>query len=53
VGGILRGFPQSLIDTPSEEKAASGSSNVGPPISGAEVAEVVKKLLGGKAPGSG
>ena len=24
---------------------------MGPPISGAEVAEVVKKLLGGKAPG--
>jgi len=36
-------------DTPSEE-AESENSETGPPISGAEVAEVVKKLLGGKAP---
>ena len=38
-------------NTPCDEEAESGSSDVGPPISGAEVAEVVKKLLGGKAPG--
>ena len=38
-------------DTPSDGEAESGSSDVGPPISGAEVAEVVKKLLSGKAPG--
>ena len=38
-------------DMPFDEEAESGSSDVGPPISGAEVAEVVKKLLGGKAPG--
>jgi len=38
-------------DTPSDEEAESGSSDVGPPISGAEVAKVVKKLLGGNAPG--
>ena len=38
-------------DTPSDEEAESGSSDVGPPIPGIEVAEVVKKLLGGKAPG--
>ena len=31
------------------EEAESDSSETGPPISGAEVAEVVKKLLGGKA----
>ena len=37
-------------DTPSEE-AESESSETGSPISGADVAEVVKKLLGGKAPG--
>ena len=37
-------------DTRSEE-AESESSEMGTPISGAEVAEVVKKLLGGKAPG--
>ena len=37
-------------DTCSEE-AQSESTETGPPISGAEVAEVVKKLLGGKAPG--
>jgi len=39
-------------DTRSEE-AESESSETGPPISGAEVAEVVKKLLGGKAPRGG
>jgi len=49
VGVILQGPPQST-DTPLEE-AESESSETGPPISGAEVAEVVKKLLGGKAPG--
>ena len=32
------------------EEAESESSETGPPISGAEVAEVVKMLLGGKAP---
>ena len=37
-------------DTRSEE-AESESSEMGTPISGAEVAEVVKKLFGGKAPG--
>ena len=38
-------------DTASDEEAESVSSDVGPPNSGAEVAEVVKKLLSGKAPG--
>ena len=38
-------------DTPSHEEAESGFSEAGSPISGVEVAEVVKKLLGGKAPG--
>ena len=37
-------------DTRSEE-AESESLETGPPISGAEVAEVIKKLIGGKAPG--
>ncbi|KAK0133440.1 LINE-1 reverse transcriptase [Merluccius polli] len=38
-------------DTPSGKEAGPGDSGVGPPISGAEVAEVVRKLLGGRAPG--
>ena len=38
-------------DTPSTKEAGPGDSGVGSPISGAEVAEVVKKLLGGRAPG--
>ncbi|XP_054621698.1 uncharacterized protein vopp1b isoform X1 [Dunckerocampus dactyliophorus] len=38
-------------DTSSYEEAEPGDSTVGSPISGAEVAEVVKKLLGGRAPG--
>ncbi|XP_072565970.1 uncharacterized protein [Paramormyrops kingsleyae] len=38
-------------DTPSNEEAESGDLMVDLPISGAEVAEVVKKLLGGRAPG--
>ena len=33
------------------EEMEPGGSETGPPISGAEVVEVVKKLLGGKAPG--
>ena len=38
-------------DMPSGKEAGPGDSGVGSPISGAEVAEVVKKLLGGRAPG--
>ncbi|XP_061537112.1 uncharacterized protein LOC133404806 [Phycodurus eques] len=38
-------------DTPSREGAESGFSEAGSPISGVEVTEVVKKLLGGMAPG--
>ncbi|XP_061650970.1 uncharacterized protein LOC133487820 [Phyllopteryx taeniolatus] len=38
-------------DTPSHEEAESGFSEAGSPISGIEVTEVVKKLLGDKAPG--
>ncbi|KAK0154090.1 LINE-1 retrotransposable element ORF2 protein [Merluccius polli] len=38
-------------DTPSSKEAGPGDSGVGSPISGAEVAEVVRKLLGGRAPG--
>ena len=38
-------------DTSSNEEAEFGDSGVDSPISGAEVAEVVKKLLGGRAPG--
>jgi len=38
-------------DTSPDEEAESESSEMGPPISGAEVAKVVKKLLGGRAPG--
>ncbi|KAK0152855.1 LINE-1 reverse transcriptase [Merluccius polli] len=37
--------------TPSGKEAGPGDSGVGSPISGAEVAEVVRKLLGGRAPG--
>ncbi|XP_051775570.1 uncharacterized protein LOC127525979 [Erpetoichthys calabaricus] len=36
---------------PSNEEAEPGDSEVGSPISGTEVTEVVKKLLGGRAPG--
>ena len=38
-------------DTPSGKEAGPGDSGVGSPISGAEVAEVVRKFLGGRAPG--
>ncbi|KAK0131885.1 Ubiquitin carboxyl-terminal hydrolase 37 [Merluccius polli] len=38
-------------DMPSGKEAGPGDSGVGSPISGAEVAEVVRKLLGGRAPG--
>lgn len=38
-------------DTPSVGEAGSGDPGVGSSISGAEVTEVVKKLLGGRAPG--
>ncbi|TWW74429.1 hypothetical protein D4764_14G0004320 [Takifugu flavidus] len=39
--------------TPSNEEAGPGNLGIGSHISGAEVAEVVIKLLGGKAPGTG
>ncbi|TWW54336.1 hypothetical protein D4764_06G0008300 [Takifugu flavidus] len=38
-------------NTPSSEEIGPGDLGIGSHISGAEVAEVVKKLLGGKAPG--
>ncbi|TWW68384.1 hypothetical protein D4764_19G0001820 [Takifugu flavidus] len=38
-------------NTPSSEEVGRGDLEMGSRISGAEVAEVVKKLLGGKAPG--
>uniref|UniRef100_A0A671XIN0 Reverse transcriptase domain-containing protein n=1 Tax=Sparus aurata TaxID=8175 RepID=A0A671XIN0_SPAAU len=38
-------------DTPSIEEAEAGDSAVDPSITQAEVTEVVRKLLGGKAPG--
>ena len=38
-------------NTPSVEEEDPGGSGGGPPITGAEVTEVVKKLLGGRAPG--
>ncbi|TWW80944.1 hypothetical protein D4764_01G0007590 [Takifugu flavidus] len=38
-------------NTPSSEEVGPGDLEMGSHISGAEVAEVVKKLLGGKAPG--
>ncbi|TWW74408.1 hypothetical protein D4764_14G0004110 [Takifugu flavidus] len=38
-------------NAPSNEEAGPGDLGIGSHISGAEVAEVVKKLLGGKAPG--
>ncbi|TWW71616.1 hypothetical protein D4764_16G0001130 [Takifugu flavidus] len=38
-------------NTPSSEEVGPGDLEMGSCISGAEVAEVVKKLLGGKAPG--
>ena len=39
------------IDTPSIEEAEAGDSEVDPFITQAEVTEVVRKLLSGKAPG--
>ncbi|TWW75469.1 hypothetical protein D4764_13G0001310 [Takifugu flavidus] len=39
------------INMPSSEEVGPGDLGIGSHISGAEVAEVVKKLLGGKAPG--
>ncbi|TWW81730.1 R2DM Retrovirus-related Pol polyprotein from type II retrotransposable element [Takifugu flavidus] len=39
-------------NTPSSEEVGPGDLEMGSHISGAEVAEVVKKLLGGKAPGA-
>ncbi|TWW66954.1 hypothetical protein D4764_20G0009860 [Takifugu flavidus] len=38
-------------NTPSSEEVGPGDLEMGSHISGAEVAEIVKKLLGGKAPG--
>ena len=38
-------------DMPSGKEAGPGNSGVGSPISGAEVAEMVRKFLGGRAPG--
>ncbi|XP_076740219.1 uncharacterized protein LOC143418639 [Maylandia zebra] len=38
-------------DTSSEEEAESGDEGNDPPISGGEVTEAVKQLLGGRAPG--
>uniref|UniRef100_A0A669C209 Reverse transcriptase domain-containing protein n=1 Tax=Oreochromis niloticus TaxID=8128 RepID=A0A669C209_ORENI len=38
-------------DTSSEEEAESGDEGNDPPISGVEVTEAVKQLLGGRAPG--
>ena len=38
-------------DTPLGKEAGPGDLGVGSPISGAKVAEVVRKLLGGRAPG--
>ena len=38
-------------DMSSDDEAESESLKMGPPISGAEVAKVVKKLLSGRAPG--
>ena len=35
-------------DTPSDKEVGPGDSGVGSPISGAEVVEVVRKLLGGR-----
>ncbi|KAI3364902.1 hypothetical protein L3Q82_001087 [Scortum barcoo] len=49
---ILRGSPQSHNDLPSNEEAEAGDSEVDS-ITQAEVTEVVRKLLGGKAPGDG
>ncbi len=50
VEGILRGSPQSRV-TSSIEEAEAGGSEVASSITWAKVTEVVKKLLGGKAPG--
>ncbi|TWW70386.1 hypothetical protein D4764_18G0011920 [Takifugu flavidus] len=41
----------NTTNTPSSEEVGPGDLEMGSRISGAEVAEVVKKLLGGKAPG--
>uniref|UniRef100_A0A3P8RJK0 Reverse transcriptase domain-containing protein n=1 Tax=Astatotilapia calliptera TaxID=8154 RepID=A0A3P8RJK0_ASTCA len=41
----------SPTDTSSEEEAESGDEGKDPPISGGEVTEAVKHLLGGRAPG--
>ncbi|KAK0150975.1 LINE-1 reverse transcriptase [Merluccius polli] len=52
--GLVEGILRRLLnptDTPSSKAAGPGDSGVGSPISGAEVAEVVRKLLGGRAPG--
>ncbi|KAI3370553.1 hypothetical protein L3Q82_025314 [Scortum barcoo] len=40
-------------DLPSNEEAEAGDSEVDSSITQAEVTEVVRKLLGGKAPGGG
>ncbi|KAM4534591.1 uncharacterized protein V3H82_024506 [Fundulus diaphanus] len=64
-GGVLRTSTRDVVrrwaeyfedllnptNTSSIEEAEPEDSGSGSPISGAEVAEVVKKLLGGKAPG--
>lgn len=42
-----------LNPAPSTEGAGPGDLGAGSQISGAEVAEVVDKLLGGRAPGPG
>ncbi|KAI3376734.1 hypothetical protein L3Q82_000004 [Scortum barcoo] len=47
----FRGSPQSHLTLPSSEEAEAGDSEVDSSITQAEVTEVVRKLLGGKAPG--
>ncbi|XP_048857101.1 uncharacterized protein LOC125724452 [Brienomyrus brachyistius] len=52
--GRWREYFEDLLnptDTPSNMEAECGDLGVDSPISGVEVAEVVKKLLGGRAPG--
>uniref|UniRef100_A0A671TEK4 Reverse transcriptase domain-containing protein n=1 Tax=Sparus aurata TaxID=8175 RepID=A0A671TEK4_SPAAU len=52
--GRWREYFEDLLnptDTPSIEEAEAGDSEVDPSITQAEVTEVVRKLLGGKAPG--
>ena len=54
VGDRWKEYFEDLLnptDTPSGKEAGPGDSDLGSPISGDEVAEVVKKLLGGTAPG--